>query len=29
MLEEEAAIKAARQGEAGDNVAKLPSRPVA
>ncbi|MFN3863368.1 MAG: hypothetical protein ACK4RT_03700 [Erythrobacter sp.] len=29
MLEEEAAMKAARQGEAADNVAKLPTRPVA
>lgn len=28
MLEEEAAMKAARLGEPGDNVAKLPSRPV-
>lgn len=28
MLEEEEAIKAARIGEAGDNIAKLPSRPA-
>jgi hypothetical protein len=29
MLAEEAAIKAAKLGDAPDNVAKLPSRPVA
>jgi hypothetical protein len=29
ILEEEAAMKAARQGDTADNVAKLPSRPVA
>jgi hypothetical protein len=29
MLEEEAAMKAARQGDTPDNVAMLPSRPVA
>ena len=28
MREEEAAMKAARIGEAGDNIAKLPSRPA-
>jgi hypothetical protein len=28
MLDEEAAMKAAREGEVTDNVAKLPSRPV-
>lgn len=28
MLEEDTAIKAARLGEAGDNVAHLPSRPA-
>jgi hypothetical protein len=28
MLEEETAIRAARLGEAGDNVAQLPNRPV-
>jgi hypothetical protein len=28
MLAEEAAVKAARLAEAGDNIAKLPSRPA-
>ncbi len=28
MLDEEAAMKAARLSEAGDNIAKLPSRPA-
>lgn len=28
MLDEEAALKAARLNEAGDNIAKLPSRPA-
>jgi hypothetical protein len=28
MVEEEAALKAARLGDAGDNIAKLPSRPA-
>lgn len=28
MLEEESAIRAARLGEAGDNVAQIPSRPA-
>lgn len=28
MLEEEAAMKAAREGESAGNVAKLPSRPA-